>query len=90
MKERVEGQSTYGYGRLAGLVIDGVVAFLTPRRLVVQFAASLAAAGLLLFLGHALFAVLLLVPIAMIGVRFVQLGRRNYLEKFVVAESSRD
>ncbi len=90
MKERVEGQSTYGFGRLAGLVVDGVIAFLTPRRLLVQLAVSLAAAGLLLFLDHALLAVLLLVPIAMIGIRFVQLDRRNYLEKLVVVESSRD
>lgn len=90
MKERVEGESTYSFGRLAGLVIDGVIAFLTPRRLLVQIAVSLATAGLFLFLGHVLLAMLLVVPVAAIGIRFVQLQRTNYLEKLVVVESSVD
>lgn len=90
MTERVEGESTYGFGRLSGLVIDGVIAFLTPGRLLVQIAVSLAAAGLSLFLGHALLATLLVIPVAAIGFRFVQLQRTNYLEKLVVVESSMD
>jgi len=89
MTERTTGKSTYSMPRLLALACDGLLAYLSWRRLAGVLAVFLLGALALGFAGYPGFAGVVALPAAAMLYRFLYLGRTDYLSRLVVVESSR-
>lgn len=88
MEERTLGESTYTWGRLLLLALDGVVTFMSPQRLATLVACSGVLALGILWFGNTVLSALALAPALLLSIRFIWLARADYIEKLIVAESS--
>lgn len=87
--ERTTGNSTYSIPRLLALACDGLLAYLSWRRLAGILAVCLLGALALGFAGYLGLAGVVALAAAAMLYRFLYLGRTNYLSRLVVVESSR-
>ena len=88
MRERVLGESKYGFVRLVDLAIVGILTQISPARLAGISALGLASAGVLGYAGFPFVAVIPTAAVVGLLLRYARLGDALLLQRMEVAESS--